>query len=1469
MYKNSPLAHTTETTRKHPTMAPKRPNNNPTPNPNYPKSRRRLIFPLLGSGSDDDGDSDAVLAQDSFENSLLDGAMGSGASEIALPPAAPRTATPTNADITPNEFITPNANGIIDAVINDAPLNQVPAGKPFHGDQVSTPITKSPSCHEIQPCFATERANRRNEGNHLVEALSNVRESSLARVSIKSSICTFLREPMVLDKFMVYKEFGIPSHIGVIKQTLNNWIVKSRHGRMGISMQPLLSLRDVLGNAPDALNYAMGRIWFEDYLLLEKGDAVTILVHPSHAMFREKSKTKTKVVGLNKSTIEGMIRANPFRIVTIGESRFFAIKGKVKCNPCLHDFNNANLTRKDLRNLLRTSNGAGIVFEAECLVNGEVTDHSFTIFYIAALESPLHLMFWVDDYQAGKRISQFKHLIDKYNDHVRTAAVVDVYMDYVFGDRMQSYVLKSYLQQINLKREGKLLLKNYRLAPVSDDRLKAHIGLASDSEPLREFKAYIDSVCKKTIDSLYGRFSTFASPILTQPVLTNFTNQFKLILPVQFKVLVSMIGKDDNKERTLKNKWLWDRYAFYQFVHMLRIRDTKNLTWWGMINAAAEYGKGSPISTFFGITTSHRTLLRNLCSLCPYDKITKRTVDTLQPLRFVIGTFDNSQLIRSRKFQRGGSSSSVTLVTSRMFLKAMVPVGLDLLAFSDDLVEITYLDQQIPSPFGMPRFEEIELISRNIFEDKRWVTNSSSMDTSGERVNRYAKVIQVAHVLSRMARLIPFWTSAFKFSNNEHWSSMAVLQVKERLRPLNKKRRNKEDSGLLRHVRNFQRNVTYSWRNGGVISTASALIPPVSPEDETTNIGAGQNVVSMLLLRGILEADDSDGAMGDMNKIRLAEDYEQKWLMLVGDGLTQIRIKTFVDIIQKSSFDFGRQQRITELIRKALGQIIHVTGDLHGGLFHFLSAIYGVFYGCLIQPIQELVAWKRICGSDVTKCYQQAAGLVMIISTELERQLFPLFVHEYCLSDESLTLRLSDDGEITSEDFAIDIAKRYIKWMDDKRSNTTDECFKMSLNFVKLCLYYSEFRLALSSGDAVMMEYLYREFLPIFLYTGKKHYFEIVCGMIEQFYGKIGNKLLQLVRTNRTVPLYRGKDTTGRSMSDHAIDAVIELNQKYYNQMNFKNDLDGWRRHSPHIQMTNKCRRFVQNEYSRCFSEEGKAKKNGGGEGDDIDVNRNKKQSAKPKRKTEHQIIAEFIQVNKLCLEVPGRSYSRRQVYSNMKDIKTKLADNDAEQKARWLEDAVIEEEQLLNDTVRRLFENQSEGNARSSINDDSYTNEIRDDEDNNNEVVMEFESIAFIDEDDENESAETETMMDTDLEVDDNPSVTEKDGVLTAKVGNGRRIRIRPSKVSNKAFRDVIAESRQAVMKKNLKQSRLRKKTRIDKARSRKRYIANQLLGRYANGTDANGTDDVGSMHVFDEFASKDLLTKGIERLERAQKES
>ena len=74
------------------------------------------------------------------------------------------------------------------------------------------------------------------------------------------------------------------------------------------------------------------------------------------------------------------------------------------------------------------------------------------------------------------------------------------------------------------------------------------------------------------------------------------------------------------------------------------------------------------------------------------------------------------------------------------------------------------------------------------------------------------------------------------------------------------------------------------------------------------------------------------------------------------------------------------------MIKEALGRVISVTSDLHRGLFRFLSASYSLFCPLLIQPVQELLGRKRICGSDVKKCYQQAAGITIILDDKIGRQ---------------------------------------------------------------------------------------------------------------------------------------------------------------------------------------------------------------------------------------------------------------------------------------------------------------------------------------------------------------------------------------------------------------------------------------------------------------------------------------------------
>ena len=71
------------------------------------------------------------------------------------------------------------------------------------------------------------------------------------------------------------------------------------------------------------------------------------------------------------------------------------------------------------------------------------------------------------------------------------------------------------------------------------------------------------------------------------------------------------------------------------------------------------------------------------------------------------------------------------------------------------------------------------------------------------------------------------------------------------------------------------------------------LIPPVSPDNETTNKGAANVIMSLLLMHGVVEATSNDGVNGNLKSIRLTDDYKDRYVMLVGDGLSQIRVKTF------------------------------------------------------------------------------------------------------------------------------------------------------------------------------------------------------------------------------------------------------------------------------------------------------------------------------------------------------------------------------------------------------------------------------------------------------------------------------------------------------------------------------------------------------------------------------------------------
>ena len=84
------------------------------------------------------------------------------------------------------------------------------------------------------------------------------------------------------------------------------------------------------------------------------------------------------------------------------------------------------------------------------------------------------------------------------------------------------------------------------------------------------------------------------------------------------------------------------------------------------------------------------------------------------------------------------------------------------------------------------------------------------------------------------------------------------------------------------------------------------------------------------------------------------------------------------------------------------------------------------------------------------------------------------------------------------------------KWMDDRLKQTMDEVFFAHLQFTKLMRRYRLFRLSVRNGDAIAIEWLYRQHLPIFHALRKSHYYEIGLSAMEEMYGKIPFNVLQL-----------------------------------------------------------------------------------------------------------------------------------------------------------------------------------------------------------------------------------------------------------------------------------------------------------------------------------------------------------------------
>lgn len=146
-------------------------------------------------------------------------------------------------------------------------------------------------------------------------------------------------------------------------------------------------------------------------------------------------------------------------------------------------------------------------------------------------------------------------------------------------------------------------------------------------------------------------------------------------------------------------------------------------------------------------------MLSKLNTRYPPQQIAEKTMRTLRDEGSCgLCVFDNSQMIKCLKFQRGGHSSETSLTTSRLCVRLTIPKLISLFRWPEDKVPLTYYEQIIPSPSGMPTYESIEYITPDIFHGSSIC--STQVDVTGTRVNAWYSLATLASQIYKLQRLV-------------------------------------------------------------------------------------------------------------------------------------------------------------------------------------------------------------------------------------------------------------------------------------------------------------------------------------------------------------------------------------------------------------------------------------------------------------------------------------------------------------------------------------------------------------------------------------------------------------------------------------------------------------------------------------------------------------------------------------------
>ena len=92
----------------------------------------------------------------------------------------------------------------------------------------------------------------------------------------------------------------------------------------------------------------------------------------------------------------------------------------------------------------------------------------------------------------------------------------------------------------------------------------------------------------------------------------------------------------------------------------------------------------------------------------------------------------------------------MAIATCRMYAEPKINDYIEEMDVPDHVeIPMTYLDQVIPSPYGMPKYELVERWSQAEMESETYYEFEPSIDTTGKQVNAYYKIKRIISTTRR------------------------------------------------------------------------------------------------------------------------------------------------------------------------------------------------------------------------------------------------------------------------------------------------------------------------------------------------------------------------------------------------------------------------------------------------------------------------------------------------------------------------------------------------------------------------------------------------------------------------------------------------------------------------------------------------------------------------------------------------